>query len=84
MRLSTTVSFGLKMAVSYVLSSTFSDLTFEIANLFAKPRDSHPVGFIFYIFQLLEFSAIHQEYRPVTSTLFIQQWPSALERSTVP
>ena len=43
------------MTISNVFSSTFSDLTFYIATLFAKVHDSHPVGYSFYFFQLLKF-----------------------------
>ena len=50
------------MTISNVFSSAFSDLTIEIASLFAKPQDSHPVGYIFYFFLLLEFCALHQEH----------------------
>ena len=52
------IHVGVCITVHY----TFSDLTFEIANLFAKPQGSHPVGYLFYLFQLLKFCALHQEY----------------------
>ena len=50
------------MTISNVLSSTFSDLTFQIATVFANPEDSHPIGNIFYLFQLLEVCALPWEY----------------------
>ena len=62
LRLSTTVRFRLKMTISTICLSTFSDLTFSMANVFAKPQDLHPVAYTFYFFQLLEFCALHQEY----------------------
>ena len=62
LHLSWTVGLGPKMTISNVFSSTFSDLTFDIASLFAKAQDSHPFH-IFYLFlQLLESCALHQEY----------------------
>ena len=62
LRLSTTVSFGINLTIFNVSTSNFSDLTFKIANPTAKPQDSHPVGFIFYFFQLLQFCALHWQY----------------------
>ena len=62
LRLAATVSFGQKMTISNVFSSTVSDLTFQIGNLCPKQRDSHPVRYIFYFFQLLEICAHHHRY----------------------
>ena len=59
LRLSATLGHGLKMKISNIVSSIFSDLTSEIANPFAKPQDSLPVGSIFYFFQLLDFCALY-------------------------
>ena len=49
------------MTIFNAFLSAFRNSTSENANLFAKPRDTHPVGFFFYLFQLLEFSEIFQE-----------------------
>ena len=62
LRLSATRGFGLKMTISNVFSSGFSDLPFTIASLFAKPQDSHLAGYIFYFLKPLEFCTLHQEY----------------------
>ena len=62
MRLFATLGFRLKMTISNVVSSIFSDLTSEIATPFAKPQDSLPVGSIIYFFQLLEICVLHWEY----------------------
>ena len=58
-RLSATLSFGVKMTLSRVILSMFSDLRSQIATLFAKPQESLPVGYIFYFFQLLEICVLH-------------------------
>ena len=50
------------MSISNVVSSIFSDLTSELANPFAKPQDSLPIGSIFFFFHLLEFCALQWEY----------------------
>ena len=50
------------MTISYVFLSTFSDLIFSITTGFAKQQESHPVGCIFYLFQLLQVWALHWEY----------------------
>ena len=62
LRLSATINFKRKTTIPNVFSSIFSDFIFQIATPFAKPQDSHPVGYIFYSVQLLEFFAHHQEY----------------------
>ena len=59
LRLSATLSFGLIMTISIIFSSIFSDLTSQIITPFGKPQDSLPVGSIVYLFQLLEFCALH-------------------------
>ena len=50
------------MTISNVFLSILSNLTFEIADPFAKAQDSLPVGSIFYFFQLLEICVLHWEY----------------------
>ena len=62
LRLSATLGFGLKMKISNVFLSILNDLTSQIANPFAKPQNSVPVGSICYSFQLLEIYVLHWEY----------------------
>ena len=62
LRLSATLGFSLKMTISNVVSSIFSDLTSSMATPFAKPPDLLPVGSIFYFFQLLEICVLQLEY----------------------
>ena len=52
----------MKMTISRVISSFFSDLTCYIATPSAKPQESLPVGYIFFFFQLLGICVLHWEY----------------------
>ena len=62
LRLSATTGYPQKMTIYTVFLSTFSDLTSKIANPSARPRDSNPVGYIFYFFQVLDICVIQEEY----------------------
>ena len=54
--------FGVKMSISRVSLSIFSDLTCYIATTFAKLQESLPVGYISFFFQLLDTCVLHWEY----------------------
>ena len=62
LRLSAILSYSIKMTISRVVPSIFSDLTSYIATPFAKPQDSLLAGFIFYFSQVLEICVLHWEY----------------------
>ena len=62
LRLSATRPFSLKMTISNVVSSNFSELTSSIATPFAQHTGFLPIGLIYYLIQLLDVCALHWEY----------------------
>ena len=88
MRLSATLTFGVKMTISRVISSIFSDLLPLHLSLNQR-NHSLLVTFSFFSSSWRFVSSIGSIAPPwplvrtFTKTPFIQRWPPALERSTV-